>query len=365
MDDDCDEDIDDDDSSLDPLSLLVWAVDDDGDGFGDPDLTLLACDQPVGAVGNVDDCDDGNPALGLLEPWVKDNDGDGFGAGVSIVSCAKPGGGYVRLSLGEDCDDTNVGISPVDVEVCGDGMDQDCSGADLICPLSWPGNYAADIVFDEYLDNIPVAMAWDGVSLWTVTQTGVDSRHMAEYLPDGTSVAIYTLATDFRGLASFVDGDTPLFARVKSLPGLLELHPVLHTFAADATLVGGTLDPDSNVVWDDTTGEYLALDDDGIVDRWDASGAWVGSVSLAGFGTLFSESNFPQDRRLAVAEGTLLTYSMGTLSAWDRSGTRLDTTNLLAAGVLADSHWSFSFAASRVWVIDDADANWRAYPIAY
>ena len=35
-----------------------------------------------------------------------------------------------------DCDDTLIGISPGNTEVCGDGIDHDCSGADLACPLT-------------------------------------------------------------------------------------------------------------------------------------------------------------------------------------------------------------------------------------
>ena len=33
-----------------------------------------------------------------------------------------------------DCDDANPGIHPGAVDVCGDGVDQDCSGADAVCP---------------------------------------------------------------------------------------------------------------------------------------------------------------------------------------------------------------------------------------
>ena len=34
-----------------------------------------------------------------------------------------------------DCDDTDAGISPVATETCGDSLDQDCSGADEVCPV--------------------------------------------------------------------------------------------------------------------------------------------------------------------------------------------------------------------------------------
>lgn len=37
---------------------LLWYVDSDGDGYGDPERFAKACDQPAGWVDNGDDCDD-------------------------------------------------------------------------------------------------------------------------------------------------------------------------------------------------------------------------------------------------------------------------------------------------------------------
>jgi len=47
-----------------------------------------------------------------------DADGDGFDA----ISCG-----------GDDCRDDAPGINPGAAEICGDGIDQDCTGADLLC----------------------------------------------------------------------------------------------------------------------------------------------------------------------------------------------------------------------------------------
>jgi len=53
LDDDCDGGIDDD-----AVDALTWYQDADGDGWGVPDDTALACEQPSGFADNPDDCDD-------------------------------------------------------------------------------------------------------------------------------------------------------------------------------------------------------------------------------------------------------------------------------------------------------------------
>ncbi|MCB9764482.1 MAG: FG-GAP repeat protein [Alphaproteobacteria bacterium] len=68
-----------------PLDPGLWYTDADGDGFGDPEAPVSACAQPSGTVDDDQDCDDGDPAT-----W------------------------------------------PGAPEVAGDGVDQDCDGADLI-----------------------------------------------------------------------------------------------------------------------------------------------------------------------------------------------------------------------------------------
>ncbi|MCB9760225.1 MAG: putative metal-binding motif-containing protein [Alphaproteobacteria bacterium] len=65
-DDDCDGLVDDDDP--DGPSAATYYADDDGDGLGDPNDALDACDQPSGYVTNGDDCDDTD---------ATDTDGDG------------------------------------------------------------------------------------------------------------------------------------------------------------------------------------------------------------------------------------------------------------------------------------------------
>jgi Carbohydrate binding domain/Putative metal-binding motif/Secretion system C-terminal sorting domain len=59
--------------------------------------------------------------------WYIDADGDGFGTDSTVVtSCSSPGATYVLL--GGDCNDANAAINPSAVDVCYDGIDNDCNG---------------------------------------------------------------------------------------------------------------------------------------------------------------------------------------------------------------------------------------------
>ncbi len=80
LDDDCDGDIDDDDSSLDISTASTWYEDADADGLGSS-ATTLACDQPSGYADNSDDCDDSgfDDYDGDLLQDCEDADADGDG----------------------------------------------------------------------------------------------------------------------------------------------------------------------------------------------------------------------------------------------------------------------------------------------
>ena len=58
FDNDCDGAIDDADDDVDPAGFTTYFEDNDGDGFGSPDSTVMACSPPAGFVANDADCDD-------------------------------------------------------------------------------------------------------------------------------------------------------------------------------------------------------------------------------------------------------------------------------------------------------------------
>lgn len=81
--------------------------------------------------GGDEDCDgtvDEADAAGSTA-WYTDADGDGWGSDPSVGdACVAPDG---AVAQGGDCDDADPGSAPGAEEVAGDGVDQDCSGADL------------------------------------------------------------------------------------------------------------------------------------------------------------------------------------------------------------------------------------------
>lgn len=97
-------------------------------------LLLLACGGAIDADGDGVvaelDCDDSDPDLGAAQLWYADADEDGVGGDVSVATCGEPR--YFALVTG-DCDDTDPNVAPGLVEVCGDGLDNDCSDGDTAC----------------------------------------------------------------------------------------------------------------------------------------------------------------------------------------------------------------------------------------
>lgn len=94
---------------------LIWYVDQDMDGFGDPNSTpIVDCDDPSGLfnyIANNEDCDDNDPDVHAEQEWFLDADGDGLGDPndlTKLVECSDPSDevmSYVLNSL--DPDDSN------------------------------------------------------------------------------------------------------------------------------------------------------------------------------------------------------------------------------------------------------------------
>jgi len=87
------------------------------------------------------DCD-GDEDEDVDKTWYRDEDGDGYGDDeVTVFGCEEPSG-YVEE--GGDCDDSDEAISPGLDEVCDDFIDNDCDGGDSGC--SWVGDVDAEAI---------------------------------------------------------------------------------------------------------------------------------------------------------------------------------------------------------------------------
>ncbi len=173
IDEDCDDLVNDQDPSVD-LSGSGWWEDADYDGYGNPDVPGASCEPPaeVNVADNADDCDDSKDSIspdavevcgvadedcdGLVDDadpsvdplsfvqWGLDADGDGFGIDVGWVAACSSALYGVDLASGVDCNDDAPDQYPGLHEICNDTIDQDCSGADQICPVFGPVESVAD-----------------------------------------------------------------------------------------------------------------------------------------------------------------------------------------------------------------------------
>jgi len=111
----------------DPCVSSLFYADTDSDGYGDNSVLTVACAQPVGYVSNGDDCDDSDANINPLNVWYVDADSDGYGDSnsTSITDCIAPTG-YV--SNADDCNDADAAINPDTVwyaDADGDGYGDD------------------------------------------------------------------------------------------------------------------------------------------------------------------------------------------------------------------------------------------------
>ena len=154
VDDDCDGQVDES-----PVDGRPWSLDQDGDSYGDPATTILACSSLPDRVPNDTDCDDtsadAHPGADELcngadddcdgtidedgidgSPWYTDEDGDDYGVGEATYACDAPDG---MTDLLGDCDDDEPRVHPGAGELC-NGRDDDCDGTvddDAVDASTW------------------------------------------------------------------------------------------------------------------------------------------------------------------------------------------------------------------------------------
>lgn len=162
-----------------PVTVETWYADMDGDGFGDPHTTMEAAVRPVDHVADASDCQDHDATIhpGATEicgdgvdqncsggdlacennedpilTWHADTDNDGFGDPHTTKEAVVRPAGYVADA--SDCQDRDATIHPGATEICGDGVDQDCSGDDLTCEPD-PASARFGVITDIHHSNRP------------------------------------------------------------------------------------------------------------------------------------------------------------------------------------------------------------------
>ncbi|MFM9949911.1 MAG: MopE-related protein, partial [Saprospiraceae bacterium] len=119
------------DGQIDDGVLNTFYRDLDGDGFGNPSNTTMACSQPIGYVSNNTDCDDNDALEKPGQVWFADVDNDGYSTGATLTQCLRPVGYKVAAELTStmgDCNDNAPAINPAATEIC-DGVDNNCNGS--------------------------------------------------------------------------------------------------------------------------------------------------------------------------------------------------------------------------------------------
>jgi len=111
---------------------LNYFIDADGDGYGDPNNPTA---NPLLGVNNDADCDDTDANEKPGQTWYKDLDGDGYSDDLTQTDCARPASYKLLAELQglDDCNDNDAGINPVAMEICNDGIDQNCDPTDNEC----------------------------------------------------------------------------------------------------------------------------------------------------------------------------------------------------------------------------------------
>lgn len=131
-DNDCDGNVDDDSAA----DVLTWYQDNDADTFGNPDISDIACNRPLGFVSNNLDCDDANPLIPLSEACPTEPTSEGRGAFPEIecsngldddtdtlTDCFDPG-----CATTVTCNTAGEGTGQFPEEECSNGSDDDSDG---------------------------------------------------------------------------------------------------------------------------------------------------------------------------------------------------------------------------------------------
>jgi hypothetical protein len=160
----------------------TYYFDGDGDGAGDLTNTVCACG-PTGAHTslNANDCDDTRATVGPSAPEVPDgvdNDCDGdIDEGTNLVDddgdgfCEPQGVACSDGSIQGDCNDGDAAVNPDAIEVCADGIDNDCDNLQNESGAQGCRQFFADVDNDSFGDPNAGSCECAATSTYSVTNS--------------------------------------------------------------------------------------------------------------------------------------------------------------------------------------------------
>lgn len=122
----CDNKDNDQDDQIDEgLQHVTYFYDNDNDGFGDSQNSVVTCEQPLGTVMNSSDCNDNDVSVHVPMSYFIDADFDGFGSASVYLCNATAPLGYSTTN--DDCNDALQAVNPIARESM-NNIDDDCDG---------------------------------------------------------------------------------------------------------------------------------------------------------------------------------------------------------------------------------------------
>ncbi|MCB9761223.1 MAG: putative metal-binding motif-containing protein [Alphaproteobacteria bacterium] len=234
IDNNCDGTIDDADPALDVSSATTWYVDSDGDSFGDPSNTEVACEMPAGTVTDGNDCDDGDPDVypGAVELCNGvDDDCDPNTTEDGVATAWDSSGNPQDITA----DVTGSSSAPAAIEVTGDATVRFCDGTFYV---------TIDVTADALIES------WGGASATTLdgagggaviysTADGVDItvRELTVTGGSGMDTAALSSGNGGGGVACEADGTTTLALEgVSLIDNEAESGGGLYAYGCDVTI---------------------------------------------------------------------------------------------------------------------------------